>query len=399
MMKNHSYSEDIMSVILEKNDKPMSYPIITVDSQHKLRLQFDDLSTKTRQFNYTLIHCTPDWKPSDLMASEYLEGFREGEITDYEFSFNTLKEYNHYSLKFPTDDCLPYLSGNYIIFVYENYDKEQPVLTRRFRISENSAKISASLKRSSLVVHSDYCTEFDVSVNGLRSTIGSDTRGCRLQILRNNNDDFVLDVDEPDFVKGNLLEYSSPRHMFLKSGNEYRYFNVKNHKYTTDKVANIRFTSPYYIFKLYPEEPAAYTYSYVQDINGKFLVTSDDTDYPATEAEYVLVDFELKVDRPYMGHDLYLYGDFCESDFSERDRLSYNTDSKSYELRRLLKQGFYNYMYVLRNVKNNVLTLENTERNFYQTENDFVIYFYYKRPAGNYTQLLGVKIVNSQKKL
>ena len=31
------------------------------------------------------IHCNADWTPSELMQSEYLEGFYEEPIVDYQF--------------------------------------------------------------------------------------------------------------------------------------------------------------------------------------------------------------------------------------------------------------------------------------------------------------------------
>ena len=390
------YSETVKTVMLYKKGLQISYPVITLGSDEKLVLEFDDLSSDTKNLNYTYIHCTPDWIPSDLNSLEFIEGFSEGDITEYEYSFNTLKDYNHYVLEFPSEQCRPYLSGNYILLVYEDFDRENPILTRKFRIVEHKVSIETELKRSTIVANSDCCTEFLIKINDISGNITVDIQGTSLYILRNNNEMNSLQNMKPTFVKGNILEYSNSRKMYMEAGNEYRYFNVKNHRYVTDKVANISFIDPYYIFSLYPENDAGNTYSYVQDINGNFVVTSDDTDYPATEADYVLVDFKLRTDN-YIRGDVYLYGDFTGENFSDENKLEYNEDNGFYELRKMVKQGFYNYYYVVRDPLSGLVSLQETEGSFYQTENDYIIYFYYKSPSGQYHQLLGYAVINSQK--
>ena len=52
------------------------------------------------------------------MESEYLEGFYEEPITDYQFSFNTIQNYVHYQTVIPSANLKPTLSGNYLLIVF-----------------------------------------------------------------------------------------------------------------------------------------------------------------------------------------------------------------------------------------------------------------------------------------
>ena len=103
----------------------MGNPIIHLSFKDSLLLSFDDLSSDPQNYAYTLIHCNADWTPSDLMESEYLEGFYEEPITDYQFSFNTIQNYIHYQTVIPSANLKPTLSGNYLLIVFLENQKDQ----------------------------------------------------------------------------------------------------------------------------------------------------------------------------------------------------------------------------------------------------------------------------------
>ena len=96
--KNSFY--DIRTILLYNSKNEMSLPIINLDSEEKLELRFDDLTTDISNFFVTIEHFDSNWKKSNLLKSEYVEGFMKDEIINYDYSFNTLREYIHYSTNF-----------------------------------------------------------------------------------------------------------------------------------------------------------------------------------------------------------------------------------------------------------------------------------------------------------
>ena len=134
VLNNLVKDKNIHTVLLHKQEDPLSYPIIKLNSEEKLQLSFDDFNTKLQDYYYTIIHCNSDWTPSDLMQSEYINGFFENRIENYEFSFNTLQKYTNYQLVFPEQYLQPTLSGNYIISVFANNNPEEIILRKRFML-------------------------------------------------------------------------------------------------------------------------------------------------------------------------------------------------------------------------------------------------------------------------
>jgi hypothetical protein len=397
---NKIYSSDIQSVTLKPEKIIYGYPIISLNSDEKLELDFDDLNLNSKSLNYTLIYCNSDWGESNLSKSEYLSGFPEGEIRNYEPSFNTQTSYVHYNLIFPEESTQPLLSGNYIIIVYENYDISKPILTRRFYITDNKINISGEVKRSTQVSEMDFSQEISFDLTDNFNVISTITDGLKVSIMQNGNPDKIISNIQPDYISGNIYKFYNPKKIFFKAGNEYRYFNAKNYKYTSDRVAKINYADPYYIFELVHEKPEGFrAYSQAQDINGAFVNTSDDTENDALESEYVLVDFTMLSDNIITNGNIYLYGDFTDYKISDKYKLSYNYNTSAYELRLKLKQGFYNYMYVFAESENSRVNFAYFEGNHYETENDYQIFVYYRKPGTENDALIGYKLLNSLKKL
>src|SRR5436853_365316 len=115
--QDYVYRSNVKTVILSPVGFDMTSPIIRLNTEDKLQLQFDDLDHDTKDYYYTFIHCTASWSPSDLLTSQYLSGFTDDRITDYSFSFSTFQSYTHYSLLIPNGNLIPLVSGNYLLLV------------------------------------------------------------------------------------------------------------------------------------------------------------------------------------------------------------------------------------------------------------------------------------------
>ncbi|NNF02542.1 MAG: DUF5103 domain-containing protein, partial [Bacteroidia bacterium] len=105
--ENRVYVDHIRSVKFELNGVDLSDPIIDLKGQGQLRLSFDDFLDETMQYTYTIQHCNANWDPSNIMETQYIEGFNNDQIVDYDFSFNTLQPYTHFYLLFPNNRVSP----------------------------------------------------------------------------------------------------------------------------------------------------------------------------------------------------------------------------------------------------------------------------------------------------
>ena len=89
--------------------------------------------------------------------------------------------------------------------------------------------------------------------------------------------------------------------------------------------------------------------------------------------------------------DLYVIGGFNNYELSEEFKLL-ETSKNTYVTELLLKQGFYNYKYV---VKNNNLISDIS--NFWQTENEYTAFLYEKKPSDRFYKIIGYANKNSLK--
>ena len=398
--RNRIYKEGIKTVLFYRAGWEFTYPVLELGSGKQLVLEFDDLNKDITDYFYTIIHCSADWQPSDLNPIEYIQGYEENQIDNYENSFSTLIPYTHYTLSVPNDDMKPVISGNYILLVYEDYDKSKPVLSRRFYVVDQKVKTEAEVKRSTFVTDMNTSQELRIFVNDEKGYVSNPQDDFSMTVLQNNNQDIALSGLKPNFIKGNFYEFYDARKLKFKGGNEFRYINLKNTKIAYNRIQSIRFMRPYYIFEIVPEEfENSLTYSYFQDINGELKITAEHVDDPALEADYVYADFTLYYNKSLPAENLYVYGAISDWSCNESNKMTYDYGTKSYKVRMLLKQGFYNYEYVFCDNKNKTPDVSKTEGNYFQTENNYAIFLYNLPQGGQYDELIGYKIVNSLKHL
>src|SRR5690606_8936287 len=134
-------SPSLKTVQFHRQGWPFSYPLIRLNSEQVLQLSFDEPGSSTISYNYTILHCDANWEPSPLMPTDYIGGNPIQPITDYHYSFNTTFDYVHYRLTFPNASIRPLRSGNYMLLVFEDYDQEDPVLTKQFKVHEHQVQI------------------------------------------------------------------------------------------------------------------------------------------------------------------------------------------------------------------------------------------------------------------
>ena len=124
-----------LQVKLEGND--YFPPIITRGNDDHITISFDELKDDVTYLRYSLVHCNADWQPSDLVESEYVDGFNYAEIDNYEYSSGTFSQFIHYSFTLPNEDMQMLVSGNYLVKVYRENEPEKTLLQARFSVCEN----------------------------------------------------------------------------------------------------------------------------------------------------------------------------------------------------------------------------------------------------------------------
>lgn len=389
------YKPSIKTVLLYKDDLIFSYPMLQLGSTHKLILRFDELGNKLMDYSYTVIHCNANWQPSELVQFEYMEGFTFGRIINYDFSFNTLQDYIHYSLYFPNFDFKITKSGNYILKVYETDDPDRLVLTKRFVVFEEKFNIEADVRRTNIVKHRKEKQVVQFKVDLQQAAVQNPFRDIKVSITQNLRWDKMITGIKPRFIRQNELIYDSHLINSFYAGKEFRYVDIRSTKFTTDRVKYIENFERTHMF-LYPDEVRSYkSYFYNKDINGRFIIDTREGSDGTIESEYVYVHFELEFDQLPTDGNIYVIGSFSNWDIHQDQIMRYDYSYKSYFATLYLKQGYYNYSYVF--IKDGTDDFDEglIEGNSFETENDYLILVYYREMGQRHDDLVAVKHINS----
>ena len=137
-------------------------------------------------------------------------------------------------------------------------------------------------------------------------------------------------------------------------------------------------------------------YTFNPDINGNFVITALDSEDISIEADYIWIHFYLNNPELFKNETIHLYGNFNNYAIDESTKMTYNEESGLYENQLLLKQGFYNYKYVV--VDGNGELIEGAiSGNFDQTENNYKVVVYYRDLGARYDAVIGLGEGNSDK--
>lgn len=396
---NYIYSPTIKTLKVNVDGNALSYPAIQLHENTKILLQFDDLVPNASDYYYRIIHCNSDWTTSDLFSDEFMDGFNENPIKDYEYSTNTRVPYINYWVTIPNNDVQLKVSGNYIIEVIDDSDNKNRVLTARFIVYEPLVKISANITQPLGSQIHDNSHEIKLSINHDDITIEDPFSEIKVVINQNNRPDRVIKDIKPVFVQNNELVYNYSGENIISAGNEFRTFAFTNiHKYGIN-VNDIKFVDTIYHVQLRLDERRSFKkYFNEKEMNGKSIIHTDDSEDAYRSGDYAYVHFLLPIEEPILDGKIYVYGELTEWKLDETNLMEYNFDTKTYEAVLLLKQGYYDYIYIAQNIYTQKIDESVLEGSHYQTENDYLIYVYYRDFAQNYDRIIGYKVANSRYK-
>ncbi len=383
------YDENVHTLQVTLNDNPLLPPVLSLGKPAYLRIAWDEMSHDYHRYIYRLQHCTRDWKPTeDLFESDYLRGTNNLPVDDYETSFNTTQIYTHYSLTFPNRDMSPLLSGNYKLLVYEEgRGEEDPTLEVCFSVVETAMNLLMQVSSNTDIDFNDSHQQVSFNLNYGSVSVTNPQEQIYVRVVQNRRPSRTVEGIRPDIIKANGLEWQHCRPLIFPAGNEYHKFEILNVNHSGMNVDHMRWYEPFYHATLWMDEVPA-NYLSAEDRNGAFLPRTEDQANNNTEAEYAVVHFALQ--SPRLDEDVYVSGQWSNGETSPDCLMQYNDEDECYETAVLLKQGYYDYQYITSNGS----TLH-TMGNFWQTENEYQAFVYYKEPGGRYDRIVAYSIIDN----
>jgi len=375
-------------------DEKYILPIIELNGTQKVEIRFDEMSHESHTFEYTVVHCNADWTPSDITTNEYLDGFTNGYITNFERSVNTNYLYTHYQFNLPNDDMYFKISGNYVVIIYEDNEKDKPLAQACFSVVEPKVNIQAEVRGNTDIELSGRLQQLDFDVLLSGYYVRDPMTEIKTVVRQNNRIDNEQNKLTPNFVSESKLSYLNNKSLIFEGGNEYHAFDISSEYAAGRGVEKIEFINNHYDVLLIPDKIQGRKYVHDFDVNGRFLINHQEAfENVHTEADYMYVHFALPVSQPFFDGQLFLGGDFNYNFIDANTRLNFDNSSSMYYQTYLLKQGGYNYQYWFVPKGTAKVTVERVDGSFWETKNEYSIYVYHRAWGERFDRLVGVKSV------
>jgi hypothetical protein len=383
--------EYIKSITFKSNSSDLGeLPILKLGEP--FYLEFDALTTDEPDFYYKIEHYDYDWKESTLVKPEFLLGVDNFRIQDYTNSFNTFQMYSHYKLSIPNQQTKSLkVSGNYIISIFDSYG--ELVFSRKFMIYEDIVTPGIIIKRSRDVSTIEDMQTVDIEISS-GPQINNPLQTVKALIIQNRNLHTAITNLKPQYTVGNKLIYRYTKETAFHGGNEYLFFETKDVRAATMRVQAIDLKDIYHSYLFTDISRANLPYTYNPDINGQFKIVAIDREDVSIEADYVQVHFSLKYPELMHGENIYVYGNYNNYALEDYNKMAFNSQTNLYETDMTLKQGFYNYKYVIVE-KDGTLNEGAISGNFWQTENNYKVLVYYRDLGARYDRIVGFNEVSS----
>ena len=382
--------ENIKSIIF-KGEKEDQFPIVQMGES--IFLEFDDLLANEQDYYYKIIHCDYDWTPSRLLKSQYLGGIDNQRILNYENSYTTLQPYSNYKLTIPNANVRLKVSGNYLLEIYNGSNDLQ--FSRKFIVYKDLVKVGGVVKRSRDFSFIDEKQVVQFSVNAGNFRWINPKKEVKIAILQNYHWPTALYNIAPQFTLGNELVYKYDQETSFFGGNEYLNFDTKDLRAPSSAISHIEVDDLYHHYLFADRFRVNRPYTYYPDINGDFVVRTLQGNDASREAEYTKVHFSLPYSEVIGLDDVFVYGKYNNYALTPENKMVYNEATGMMQGTLLLKQGFYNYKYVIER-DDDTIDLNTISGNFHFTENTYLILVYYRDFGNIYDSLIGVGSTNSR---
>jgi hypothetical protein len=403
-LADHIYKPNIQTVKLYKAGDVYSYPVLTLNSNEQLELHFDDMDADIKYYYYSFQLCNADWTPANLQTFDYIRGFQSNRISTYRNSSIVATRYTHYQAFLPERNSAPTRGGNYLLKVFLNDDTSKLVFTKRMLVVNTKTSVSAQVMQpfNGNFFRTHQRVQVAVSTAAGQITTFS-PQDLKVMVVQNNVWASSTVIDRPTIFRGNYYEYSDEENTTFAAGKEWRWIDLRSLRLMSDRMDKLYDSDSSNRIDVYVKpdvERREQIYAFYRDFNGIYVVENRDNSNPLWQSDYTWTHFTFVPpgNRAYEGKSVYVFGELTNYEQNDASRMVFNNEKGVYEKELYLKQGYYNYAYVTLTDRKQAgikPSLENTEGNYWGSENGYMVMVYFRPFGARADELVGFTRVNS----
>ncbi len=374
--------QSFQSIQLYKKGNRNNPPVLKLDSNEKLVLEFDELTSLSGQFRLKFEHFDQNWNPSNIPEAWFLDGFNEIVISGG--SINQLSEPNYFSYKseFPNSRLKFLTSGNFMVHIYD-FNSDTKLFSLPFFISEQAGDIESRVETvfnagkngaaiDQLFSIYEYPEEiefpqFDLSVEFVQNRFWGSSK---------TTDSFNTSN------QGNIRFYTSRDNSFSSSF-DFIPLDLTDLNINLDKIQDWQPESvpPKVVLR-----PDILNFSSLPSQSYRSV-----SGLPESRRDSRYAEVEFRFDSGTLNtqnKELYVAGDFNFWELSNNAKLSYDQELDIWMTTLLMKEGNYRYKYFIKNSGSKDQELLPVNDTITKQDQSYQVFIYYKDPDRNYQRLL-----------
>jgi len=378
------------SIQLYKKGNPRNPPILSLNKNEKLVLEFDELTSIGGQFRIKFEHFDQNWNPSNIPEAWYLDGFNEIIVSGGETNALSKPNYFHYRAEFPNKQLKFLSSGNYMLQVYD-YSSNTKLYSIPFFITEQAGKINSRVETlfnsgndfsamDQLFSIYEYPKEiefpqFDLSFEFVQNRFWGSSKSTQ-----------TFDITDPGKIR-----FYTKRNNSFSSSFDFIPLDLTDLNINLEKIEDWQpeYIPPRIILK---RDVLNFSSSPITSYRSNFGLPES-----ARDSRYASVKFRFVAGSLNTGDtELYVSGDFNSWRISEDSKLEYNREANLWTTELLVKEGNYRYKYFQKRTssrESEAIPINDTITNRAQ---EYISFVYYKDPVKNYHRLLVTEVFQSK---
>lgn len=393
-IKNNADDFVIKSLRVYSSLSEISFPIIDKSDSSKktITIEFDVQGNYAPALNIIFKFCDKDWQPYENIFLANIGYNTEYNLWLEKLPLRVTDARYHYTGIFPNQNVTFPYSGKWKFFIVDSQNPDKVYGEGKFFVVIPEVKLNISITKNRMENVIPEIAALGRTITIFTSFTLPDTlfeSNIQLvEIIENKKISYPIRIDKTKLTEQNYYEWNgSNKFLFIakdiKPGNEYRQTDLRDINRFNQKNVNAQYDGI---------EVSNFFKKRNRDLNGASILTNYKNDY----AEYLNVTFKIRPPEN-ITSSVFLVGDF--NNWQVLPDYELYDDEGLLNLTIELKRGIYDYQYVTADKINEEIKNINwyvLEGNFWETENDYHIFLYYKSPEkGGYDKIIGYKKINS----
>jgi hypothetical protein len=259
--------------------------------------------------------------------------------------------------------------------------------------------VKAEFVRTVKVSKADTHHEIDFTVSPINDRVNNPRNDVNAFVLQNGRWGNVIGPLKPYITRGNDLVYDLQDVVVFPAGKEFRFFDMRSFDVRGEGVRIIKEKNDYYEVTLARDE-SRFDRSVVfrNDADGAFVIANSNVNQTLLQCDYGEVLFAVSQNQPIEDNDVYVFGALTDWQLKPEFKMKYDDEAKAYYCTPFLKQGYYNYQYVVVNRETGEIDLDGLEGNWHETGNFYTILTYFRPFGARFDRLVAASTLDYSKR-